>query len=134
MKRTKNESQHDILKNALLDMAKNLRVAVKACLLINNESSSANTDDDCEQLSNTAALRKALMSVRDAIYHHSLTGQLCIASDVPVDKIIDEALAETPRNCDRPECATYGDAVRTLEEEVDDCEDPMEWLLAKAGK
>lgn len=40
------------------------------------------------------------------------------------------ALAETPRNCDRPECLTYGDAIRTLEEECEDCDDPVKWLLA----
>lgn len=34
------------------------------------------------------------------------------------------------RNCDRAECLTYGAAIRTFEEEAEDGDDIVEWLLA----
>lgn len=83
----------------------------------------------------TAKLREALEEIRGlARTIYSCCGKGSANEDL-AEKIVDiaiAALAKPPRQCDRPECATHGEAIRTFEAECEDCDDPMEWLLAPA--
>lgn len=87
-----------------------------------------------EKSGNTAAMRAALEAVKKVGYPHNFQREAyhirsyCEEITEAVRQCI-AALEEPPRRCDLPDCATYGAAVRKMEEEAEDCEDPLEWIL-----
>ena len=84
-----------------------------------------------------ATLREALLKIRErcVIYNNSLAEE--------IDAICGNALAEPPRNCDRPEIKTLEDAIRTSAAEARNPQGQHDmaysldlyvanWLLSKA--
>ena len=91
-----------------------------------------------EERSNAARMRDALRTLRSNIYRDE-NGDAHIAPDIIVEEVIDRALADPPRNCDK--FATWKEASRAFEDAhrkrvgfLNLYVDVLKWLFAPAEK